>query len=79
MFTVLWKFFMLRFCTMKKKWSKEIDPITFSSRILRQKIQSAWEPDLFWITQDILFLSNHNIHKNSVVGLCFWASDPLIE
>ena len=27
---------------------------------------------------DILFSSNHNIHKNSC-GLCFWASDPLIE
>ena len=27
---------------------------------------------------DILFSSNHNIHKSSF-GLCFWASDPLIE
>ena len=27
---------------------------------------------------DILFLSNHNIHKSSC-GLYFWASDPLIE
>ena len=27
---------------------------------------------------DILFLSNHNIHKSSH-GLCFWASDPLID
>ena len=26
---------------------------------------------------DILFPSNHNIHKSSY-GLCFWASDPLI-
>ena len=25
---------------------------------------------------DILFSSNHNIHKSSH-GLCFWASDPL--
>ena len=24
------------------------------------------------------FLSNHNIHKG-LCGLCFWASDPLIE
>ena len=24
------------------------------------------------------FMSNHNIHKN-LCGLCFWASDPLIE
>ena len=29
-------------------------------------------------TLDILFLSNHNIHK-SLCGLCFWASDPLIN
>ena len=27
---------------------------------------------------DILFSSNHNIHKSSC-GLCFWASDPLIH
>ena len=27
---------------------------------------------------DILFSSNHNIHK-SLCGLCFWVSDPLIE
>ena len=27
---------------------------------------------------NILFLSNHNIHK-SWFGLCFWASDTLIE
>ena len=27
---------------------------------------------------DILFSSNHNIHKSSC-GLCFWASDPLID
>ena len=29
-------------------------------------------------TIDILFSSNHNIHKSSC-GLCFWASDPLID
>ena len=27
---------------------------------------------------DILFSSNHNIHKSSY-GLCFWTSDPLID
>ena len=27
---------------------------------------------------DILFLSNHNIHKSSC-RLCFWASNPLID
>ena len=29
-------------------------------------------------TLDVLFPSNHNIHKSSC-GLYFWASDPLIE
>ena len=29
-------------------------------------------------TLDILFSSNHNIHKSSH-GLCFWASEPLID
>ena len=29
-------------------------------------------------TIDILFTSNHNIHKSSC-GICFWASDPLID
>ena len=29
-------------------------------------------------TVDTLFLSNHNIHKSSH-GLCFWASDTLID
>ena len=29
-------------------------------------------------TLDTLFSSNHNIHKSSC-GLCFWASDPLID
>ena len=27
---------------------------------------------------DMLFASNHNIHK-SLPGLCYWVSDPLIE
>ena len=27
---------------------------------------------------DILFWSNHNVHKSSS-GLCFWASNPLNE
>ena len=30
------------------------------------------------VVLDILFSSNRNIHK-SLCGLCFWASDPLIE
>ena len=33
---------------------------------------------MYILTIDILFLSNHNIHK-SLCGLCFEASDPLIE
>ena len=38
-----------------------------------QKIECEILPAL-----DILFPSNHNIHKSSH-GLCFWASDPLID
>ena len=33
---------------------------------------------LLYYNLDILFLSNHNIHKSSC-GLCFWASDALID
>ena len=53
--------------------------------VLRQKRQepkmSEIEPEYFdgrVSTLDILFPSNHNIHKSSY-GLCFWASDPLID
>ena len=31
-----------------------------------------------YVLLDILFLSNHNIHKSSA-GHCLWSSDPLIE
>ena len=48
-------------------------------------ICSEWiqKVSIFLTTTDadklgILFLSNHNIHKSSY-GLCFWASDTLIE
>ena len=56
-----------------------------------QLIQAAKRPHIVLIVADdlvsvlmiicilvILFLSNHNIHK-SLCGLCFWASDPLID
>ena len=33
---------------------------------------------LYTYTIRYIFSSNHNIHKSSS-GLCFWASDPLIE
>ena len=33
---------------------------------------------IYLLALDILFSSNHNIHK-SLFGLCFWASDTLIE
>ena len=44
------------------------------------KIHSVWKKKFTCvkIELDILFSSNHNIHKNSC-GLCFPASDPLIE
>ena len=53
--------------------------------VLRQKRQepkmSEIEPEYFdgrVSALDILFPSNHNIHKSSY-GLCLWASDPLID
>ena len=39
--------------------------------------RSAWSM-LHVCLLDILFSSNHNIHK-SLPGLCFWALDPLID
>ena len=42
--------------------------------------KSMWykTPNAIYLLLDILFLSNHNIHK-SLCGLCFWASDHLID
>ena len=42
-------------------------------RLLRMTMHNAHAHTL-----DILFLSNHNIHKSSC-GRCYWASDHLIE
>ena len=36
------------------------------------------ELSLYLFNLDILFPLNHNIHRSSC-GLCFWASDPLID
>ena len=36
------------------------------------------ELSLYLFNLDILFSSNHNIHKSSW-DVCFWASDPLID
>ena len=38
-------------------------------------MNEAWNEE---IILDVVFSSNHNIHKSSC-GLCFWASSPLIE
>ena len=40
------------------------------------KMALASSLDGIWL--DILFSSNHNIHKSSS-GHCFWALDPLID
>ena len=39
---------------------------------------SAQSKILYISNIDILFQSNHNIHK-ILYDLCFWASDPLID
>ena len=41
------------------------------------KINFCYKGDVLYVL-DILFSSNHNIHK-SLSGLCFFASDPLID
>ena len=43
----------------------------------RERKKISKQSDNMFIV-DILFLSNHNIHK-SLLGLCFWASDFLID
>ena len=42
------------------------------------KLRISSEKFFFSTTLDILFSSNHNIHKSSS-GHWFWASDPLID
>ena len=42
------------------------------------KVESLWQLYIYMGTLDIFFSSNHNIHKSSC-GLCFLASDPLID
>ena len=70
------------------------DNYTYNNTTLLEKVGQAaskwrrltffvggwWDMSKYYkyITLDILFSSNHNIHK-SLCGLCFWASDPLID
>ena len=59
---------------------KHIDSYTLS---VIHKTSNNFEKTLikstfFGATLDIFLPSNHNIHK-SLYGLCFWASDPLID
>ena len=59
--------------------SKEIGYIDTPETIEDEWTESdEQELDIETRKLDILFSSNHNIHKSSS-GHCFWASDPLIE
>ena len=40
--------------------------------------KTSVKSEIYLTTLDILFSSNHNIHKSSS-GHCFWASDPLVD
>ena len=70
-----------KFCTLKMSALKKL-VINFTTSssifihpaalIFLRKIGRKWD------TLDILFPSNHNIHKSSC-GHCFWSSDPLID
>ena len=59
--------------------SKEIGYIDTPETIEDEWTESdEQELDIETRKLDILFSSNHDIHKSSS-GHCFWASDPLIE
>ena len=59
--------------------SKEIGYIDTPETIEDEWTESdEQELDIETRKLDILFSSNHNIHKSSS-GHCFWASDPLID
>ena len=59
--------------------SKEIGYIDTPETIEDEWTESdEQELDIETRKLDILFSSNHNIHKSSF-GLCFWASDSLIK
>ena len=49
--------------------------------LLLSIVENDWWVERYFLKSselDILFSSNHNIHKSSC-GLCFWASDTLIN
>ena len=58
---------------------------SFKNVVCQNKIHKAiyfWKSN-YWVvvwgyTLDIIFSSNHNIHKSSF-GICFWASDPFFN
>ena len=60
------------------------NPIQFATTPLGSRseyldlLEKKYDIKKYVCTVDILFSSNHNMHKSSS-GLCFWASDPLIE
>ena len=59
--------------------SKEIGYIDTPETIEDEWTESdEQELDIETRKLDILFSSNHNIHKSSS-GHCFWASDPLMD
>ena len=61
-----------------RKLSKKVLPFCwqfYAFFVRRYLIQIRY---MHMYTLDILFSSNHNIHK-SLYGLCFWASDLLID
>ena len=59
----------------RENWFNRWFPFLKWSPSSPEKLKQA-EEELLSCKLDILFSSNHNIHK-SLYGLCFWASDPL--
>ena len=63
----------LRICMINARKFSIISCLVFKEFLLHHFVLASSHTTL-----DILFSSNHNIHKSSCV-LCFWASDPLID
>ena len=56
----------------------ELEILSNAYTYLTRRVQNVIKNESMLIFLDILFSSNHNIHKSSC-GLYFWSSDPLIN
>ena len=77
-----WKSFVLAAVSAARMYIVEwcaIEQVKMKVRVwTRKKYTTHSRHQWVAVQLDILFSSNHNIHKSSY-GLCFWASDPFID